>query len=348
MSALDQHLIAIIASLKQTRQSVDSTKNTFVDEADLLIPTMVKQVLQKSNTELEGMSLLALKSNALLSYLEDLALIIMAHLERLQNGSAVEQVKTKAVESAIRQRVTLEKGIKPLEKKLSYQLDKMVRAFHRMEEENSRLEQKMQEKQALAEEHGVSASDPGSQSESDSEDSDDALSYKPDASALAKMVPKNKRAGSKGKQADDTSKEDKYQPPKISAVAPPSNFDDRGTGKKSNRKLQSMEEYLAENSELPQAENSIGSTIMGNGRGGDRTGKDKQKDKEVQLYEENNFTRLPTTATKKTHRQRMAERVNHFAGEDWSMFSNKRNLKEGTSRKRTSGSTWDRVKRQRS
>ncbi|KAM9917118.1 hypothetical protein OXX59_009553, partial [Metschnikowia pulcherrima] len=76
--------------------------------------------------------------------------------------------------------------------------------------------------------------------------------------------------------------------------------------------------------------------------------RDKQKEMELQRYEESNFTRLPSTATKKSFRQKMAERANTFAGEDWSMFNNKRDLKEGTSRKRSSGTAWDRVKRSRS
>lgn len=106
-----------------------------------------------------------------------------------------------------------------------------------------------------------------------------------------------------------------------------------------------MEEYLAESSDLPQAESSIGATIVDHGRGGVKTSRDKQKEKEIQRYEESNFTRLPSTATKKTFKQKMAERANTFAGEDWSMFNNKRDLKDGTSRKRKAGTAWDRVKR---
>ncbi|SGZ47991.1 CIC11C00000002906 [Sungouiella intermedia] len=338
--SVDELLNGIILSLGQTEASVLSAQQKFITESEELLPTMVKDLLAKSSEDLEGMSLLSLKENALLSYVNNLVLVLLAHLERMQEGTdseKLELLKLKAVQSTVEQRACLEKGVKPLEKKLSYQLEKMVRSFHRMEEDNAKLEAKINEQV----ENGTAEpaeSESDSDSESDSEEDEDALSYKPDSSALAKMTKKPYKK--KESEADE-----KYRPPKISAAAPPRTFSDKAAPKNHTRKLQSMEEYLAESSDLPQAESSIGATILDHGRGGVKTAKDTKREKEIQKYEESNFTRLPSTATKKTFKQKMAERTNNFAGEDWSMFNNKRNLKEGTSRKRKAGSAWDRVKR---
>lgn len=337
--SLDELLSDITVSLAQTQKAVESTQTRYIDEAQLLLPSMIQQIVAEGNQELEGMSLLALKNNSLLSYVNNLALVILSHLTRLQEENT-EDAKTAAVKGSIEQRVTLEKGIKPLEKKLAYQLDKMVRSFHRMEEESDKVEKKLNDgiqEGDLTGEQENSGSD-----SSDSEEDEDNLSYRPDAAALAKMAPKKALS----KSARESESNEKYKPPKISAVAPPSaNFDDRAGPKKQTRKLQSMEEYLAETSDLPQAESSIGSTIVDKGRGGVKTARERQKEKEIQRYEESNFTRLPSTATKKSFKQKMAERVNNFAGEDWSMFNSNRDMKEGTSRKRKAASAWDRAKR---
>lgn len=340
MSSMDELLSGIILSLEQTTASVESAESKFISESDQYLPTMIKDLLSKTKTELEGMSLLALKNSSLLSYVNNLVLVLLCHLERISedaNAEKVETLKSKAVEATVQNRVSLEKGIKPLEKKLTYQLDKTVRSYHRMEEDNAKMEAKINQ----TEETLANQLDSASDSESDdSSDDEDALAYKPDAAALAKMAKASKYAR-KDRDADS-----KYKPPKISAAAPPlAQFSDRAGPKQSTRKLQSMEEYLAESSDLPQSESSIGATIVDHGRGGVKTGRDRQKEREIQRYEENNFTRLHSTVTKKTFKQKMAERANTFAGEDWSMFNNKRNFKEGTSRKRKSGTAWDRVKK---
>lgn len=342
MSTVDELLTGIIASLEQTEGAVEAVQAKYITEGEEFFPTMIKDLLVKSQGhKTEGMSLLSLKSGSLLSYVNNLVLVLLSHLERLEQGSnteKLEKLKSNAVENTVEQRVCLEKGIKPLEKKLTYQLDKMVRSFHRMEEENSKMESKINEQ---VEKTNDSESSDESSLEEDSDSDEDALSYKPDAAALANM------SGNKYKGRAE--KEDgKYRPPKISSVAPPqAAFNDRAGPAKSNRKLQSMEEYLQESSDLPQTESSIGSTIVDHGRGGVKTGREKKREKEIQRYEESNFTRLPSTATKKTFKQKMSERANTFAGEDWSMFSNKRNLKEGTSRQKRQGTAWDRVKRRR-
>lgn len=71
----------------------------------------------------EGISLLALKNQTFVSYLHNLTLLI---LHRLENGSL--QGCQDAVKTLVRLRVTMERGIKPLEGKLSYQIQKLIKA----------------------------------------------------------------------------------------------------------------------------------------------------------------------------------------------------------------------------
>ncbi|KAK7678380.1 hypothetical protein QCA50_018595 [Cerrena zonata] len=170
-----------------------------------------------------------------------------------------------------------------------------------MMEDETRIEAKIS-KESTKESGSESGSE--SDSESESEEEDDALSYRPDAAALAKLTKTSSKA-KPSKSSEPSENAEAYKPPKISAVAPPSaTFSEKGADKSSNRKLQSMEEYLAENSELPQAEVSIGSSIVNNGRGGVKTDKDRQREEEIQTYEESNFTRLPNTQLKKSFKQK--------------------------------------------
>lgn len=320
MDSVDTLLAGIASSLAAADAAVGQAA---VSET----PALVAALLAKNGAEkAEGVSLLSLKNSALLAYLNHLVLVVVAHMERMRAEDAADTKKA-AVEASILHRTVLEKGVKPLEKKLAYQLDKMVRAYNRMAAEEGRVEDAVRDKDA----------DSGSDSDSDEED--DALSYKPDAAALATMT--KPKAASGARDAGSGT----YKPPKISAVAPPTSVSRESVPRGSSRKLQSMEEYLKEQSDLPQVESSIGSQIVDHGRGGVKTSRDRQKEMEIQRYEEGNFTRLPSTATKKTFREKQLERANNFAGEDWSIFNNKRTM-EGTSRKR-GASAWDKVKRRK-
>lgn len=333
VDTVDDLLKGIISSLESTITSVKTSKEEGLNDG---YPQMIVDLMQKLQVnKLEGVSLLSLKNHTLLSYLNNLVLVILSHLQRLREDEpiSIETLKAEAVENSIIQRVSLEKGIKPLEKKLGYQLDKMIRSYNRMLADDEKLESKV-EKEQLS----------GDESSSEEEDEIDELSYKPDVSALASVSKSKNKSEAKN---DDTSKE-KYKPPKISAMAPPTKEAASEKTAGDGRKLQSMEEYLLENSDLPQMETSVGATIVNNGRGGVKTAHDRQKEKEIQDYEENNFTRLPNTKTKKSFKEKQKEMVNTFGGEDWSMFNNNRNINEGTSRKRKPASAWDRVKKRRS
>ncbi len=79
----------------------------------------------------EGISLLDVKNELLLSYLQNLVFLILLKL-RNQNGSSdqdeSEVLDDAVVKKMVELRIYLEKGVRPLEGRLKYQMDKVLRA----------------------------------------------------------------------------------------------------------------------------------------------------------------------------------------------------------------------------
>lgn len=324
---MDEILNSILPSLESTTESVEKIMELESQET----PEFVDKLLEESGNKLEDVSLLNLKNDAMISYIHNVTLIILSHLERLRSENDGSN-REKAIESTIVQRTTLERGIKPLEKKLSYQLDKMIRSYNKMLTD-------FENEDKINDETNDNDSNDSQENDSESEEeSADELSYRPDASSLIK-APMKKTSKTSNQE------EEAYKPPKVNAVAPPTAPSDDKP--RSNKKLQSMEEYLRETSDLPQEEKSIGVDIVNHGRGGVKTDNERRKELEIQTYEEENFTRLPATMTKKDKRQKRKQLYDTFGGEDFSMFNNTTNLSDSTSRKRKSKSVWDKVKRRK-
>lgn len=319
---MDSLLDAICTSVDGTNAHITKILESLDSEE---YPEFIK-LLNGGNVE--EMSLLSVKNNSMASYLNNVIMIVLSQLDRLKKENS-DEYKTKSVDSTIEQRITLEKGVFPLEKKLNYQMDKMIRQYR--EQEKAFLEQEKPSSSLKSNSEGSGTS--GSDSDDSESESDDELSYKPNVSSL-------KSSSEKPSEASTST----YKPPKISAKAPPTESETKT--KANTKKLQSMEEYLREASDLPQEERSIGSNIISHGRGGVTTNKDREKQAEIQAYEEDNFTRLPHTMTEKSNQQKRKDANNTFAGEDWSMFNNSRNVNEVT-KKRRSNNVWDKVKRRK-
>lgn len=311
------------------------------EQGKLNHPELIEGLLDDPENKLEDVSLLDLKNHSMLAYIHNLVIIILSQIERIKSKTdeSVADIRGSTIENAITHRVTLDKGIKPLEKKLTYQLDKMVRSYNKMLAEFNTRDQ---QEDGTTDENGKEESDDENSSD---ESSEDELSYRPDPSALIKKPMKTSSSSSTSNEAKDN--DETYKPPKISAMAPPaSSASQQGDNKRPNQKLQSMEEYLRESSDLPMEDKSIGANIVNHGRSV-KTNQERQRELEVQRYEEENFTRLPNTMTKKNKTQKRKDLQNTFGGEDWSMFNNTRDINEGTSRKRKNTSAWDRAKRRR-
>jgi U3 small nucleolar ribonucleoprotein protein LCP5 len=332
--SLNELLKNISSSAKVTSDSISSLSSK-LDTPDL--PELVQDLLSKTGQSLpEGVSLLDLKNGAMLSYINNICLIILTRLQqtKTKDVSSVIELKEKAMKGSIVQRVTMERGIKSLEKKLQYQLDKMIRNYNKMEKDSSEdaINKKMKKEKEDQDNDG-----------SEDEDSEeDELNYRPDPSALM--------ASSKAKDKEDNGKEgntEKYRPPKIAAALPPQEFRESNKSSKNSSKLQSMEEYLMETGDAPMAEASIGSTIINNGRGGVKTLRDRQKEEEVKRFEESNFTRLSSAQSKKDKHAQKRRQADTFFGEDWGIFNNKRDDVGSSTKRSKPKSAWDRAKKRR-
>jgi U3 small nucleolar ribonucleoprotein protein LCP5 len=224
----------------------------------------------------DGISLLNLKSHLLLSYLEHLAYYILL---KVRGESIQDEQNQAAVEALIDLRVYLDRGIKPIEQKLKYQMDKVIRAAERADREG-----------------GLENLDAAAK---------DALAYKPNPGSL--VVDK-----ANGKDAGDAEADDIYRPPKIASVLPAREAQARR--RQPNRTLRDFVD--SELSAAPVAEPSIGTNIVSSGRQGNsvlQSANDRSKQAERDRYEEENYTRLPSIGKQKKGRR--SDEI--YGGEDF-------------------------------
>lgn len=348
---MDAHLDTALQSVKQTLEFLE-TDSAFDAEEPLVTQN--------------GISLLNLKNQALVSYLHNSALVLLSQIERSTTGEDDQETMSSCRETAVRntitQRVVLEKGLKGLESKISYQVEKALRSYSKAKAADAaRKEKKSNDNDSEDEEE-----------DDEEEETGDLLQFKPNpklllgskGSAAATTITTSQR--SKRPDRDMSSDEDdgsdsdsgkrssakaeKYQPPKISATT--QHGATSGTAKKSQqhrRKNALMEDYLEATSAVPVAEPSIGSTILDHGRG-ISTARDRRREKEIKDYEETNYTRLSSIQRKeqdKLHGKKKRRGIDNdsFFGEDWG-FGSKSNVDSATARGK-SGSAWDRAKKRR-
>lgn len=285
----------------------------------------------------DGISLLGLKNHELLGYLHSLVFVIAGRvaLTESEDPTALREIIDAATKASIVHRVSMEKGVKGLESKIAYQIEKVLRAY---------------QKEISAAEEGAEEA----KNEVHDSDSEDELSYKPNPMGLQSTKKglgssKSKRRADEDEDDegsdDQTTKPKKYEIPKIAAVTPFQK--DRNSTRRRNA---TMEEYIQESSAAPIAAPSVGSTIMDHGRGGERTDRDRKKQKEVQDYEEENYIRLPGMSkkeSKRAARQRQRDAFGkNFFGEDWSFLDRKSNgVAEASKRRKKETSVWERAKK---
>lgn len=360
--SVDKLLAQVSESLSLTSASLDSVLESLSQDADAR-PELVTSLLRSINSKnesanpLEPVSLLSLKNSSLLGYITDLALLMQLRLQSMQSDRPVlEDEKDEILKSSVVHRVTLERGIKSLEKKLSYQLEKLTAAYQRKEKEHADIEDNVQKRAGDSDEEDRSGSD--NEDEEDASSEDEGLNLKPNLGALmgkdsAKAFKKKpaqqqqqQQEDSESGSDDDTKSKGKYKPPKIAAMALQADPDKEIKSNK-KRNLQSMDEYLQDISDAPMAEKSIGATITNEGRDM-KTKRQLEKEAEVQRYEEENFTRLPATKLKENKKDRAKRMRNEFFGEDWSMFDNKRDFNTDSgnaNKKRKPQNAWSKAKR---
>ncbi|CAI4060488.1 small subunit rRNA maturation protein LCP5 SKDI_05G1990 [Saccharomyces kudriavzevii IFO 1802] len=355
MSELDALLKEINGSLATTSESLERLSglynNSEIDEVSES-NQLHEHLFSDAKKPTEKVSLLSLKNGSMLGYINSLMMLIGNRLdEKCKNPTAMD-----ARERSIQHRVVLERGVKPLEKKLSYQLDKLTRAYVKMEKEYKDAEKRALETSTLAN-HGKDDND----SEED-DSSEEEMAYRPNTSGIISTDKKSSHRDeevSKEENGDENGDDESgvYKPPKITAVLPPqqTHFEDRFDAREhkdrsSKSRMQAMEEYIRESSDQPDWSASIGADIVNHGRGGIKSSRDTEKELKVTSFEEDNFTRLNITNKAEKRKQKQRERnarVNVIGGEDFGIFSSKRKLEDSTSRRgaKKTRSAWDRAQR---
>lgn len=321
-------LESLTASLSSTGTSLPSTKRESPTEVSILPPQ-------------DGISLLDTKCDLLLSYLQNLVFLMLLQLRELpsEGASAKEDsdsessqsIRTQVTNKLIELRTYLDRGVRPLEGRLKYQVDKVIKAA----EEAERAEKDAQAtkpKPGKSKNHDESGSedesaseDASSDEEDDSEEDEDIdeMAYRPNVSAFSKKVEPEAKID---KSARKTTSDGIYRPPKIMPTAMPTT-ERKERKERPTRRSNVIDEFVsAEMSSAPMAEPSIGSTIVNGGRYS-KSKKEREHEAERARYEETNFVRLAGDNKKERAKKAASRRAEGtFGGEEW------RGLTEGADR----------------
>jgi U3 small nucleolar ribonucleoprotein protein LCP5 len=274
----------------------------------------------------DGISLLDTKSEILLSYLHNLVFLIILQLRNTSSKQVSKDpedvadapIREEAVKKLVELRVFLDRGVRPLEGRLKYQVDKVVKAAEDAERTERPGRSRKSKKASKADQGGGQASSDedasGSDEDSDEEDEDmDEMAYRPNVAAFSKSKPEEKK--SQATSATQAPSDGIYRPPKIMPTSLPST-ERREREDRRPRRSNVIDEFVnAEMSSAPMAEPSIGSTIIAGGRQ-TKSKKDREHEADRTRYEETNFVRLPKE-TKKEKAKRGGRRDATFGGDEW-------------------------------
>lgn len=282
--------------------SLESSTSVLLQAHELHIPS-------------DGISLLDVKNELLLSYLQNLVILI---LSRLRNAYGVTDSfdANEAVKKLVELRLYLEKGVRPLEGRLKYQIDKVVRAANLADRQAP--QERQQGKTILKSgvhqpDYTVHDKNDQSNNVASSEEHDD-LAYRPNVAAFLQS-----KSGSKDETAlaNTDARGGTYRPPRVMPTAIPqqSALDKKVSVRRKVLRSDTIDDFLdAEISHAPLAEPSIGSNIISGGRY-TKSQKDRREESERTAYEENNFVRLPPQS-KKERAKRADRRQSGFGGDE--------------------------------
>ncbi|EXJ82814.1 hypothetical protein A1O3_06629 [Capronia epimyces CBS 606.96] len=336
--AVDDSTSVLLSTLTN---ALESAASAFPDNEDQFLPPA------------EGISLLDIKNDLLLSYIQNLVFLVVLKLRN--QGSSTDSTQDLAgevVKKLVELRVHLERGIRPLESKLKYQIDKVVRAAEEADRRASQQASTGQESTKKAtrrrtqdvDGEGSDDGAPVSDSGLDSEDSDEGAQLTGPTEAEISIGPRPAallRSTTDKSQTNGSSRTTKsrttdpgtgtgtstgaYKPPRITPTAMPDPTATRERDRDQparKRRSQLLDEYIDEEvSTAPRAQPSIGSnhTIVKHGRGA-MSSRDREKERERLEYEERNFVRLPGESKAERRKARLRGERNQrdmFGGEDW-------------------------------
>ena len=271
--------------LPTLRESLSTAISSLPDDASLAPPP-------------DGISLLDTKNQLLLSYLHNLVFLVILKLRNLGPQSDTASIKLTSDESILKGlvslRVYLERGVRPLESRLKYQLDKLLLAANDAESQkvlpkNGATSQKSTDP-AKSETQRSSASlspNPSPPPPTTSRIAD--LSHRPNPSAFIQPTIHAKSPTSR--------KSSVYRPPQINPALPPTS----AKPQRKPRASHTLNEYVREElDDLPIAQPSIGT-------GSGLRGKDAEREAERRGYEEAELVRLPGEGKKAKRRRDVGE-----------------------------------------
>ncbi|KAF2483429.1 hypothetical protein BDY17DRAFT_243003, partial [Neohortaea acidophila] len=266
-----------------------------------------------------GISLLDIKNDLFLSYLQALALRNLNVVRAVKDGKSLAETKklnSEITRKLVEQRVYIERGVWPLESKIKYQIDRVVKAADD-DERAGKLKADAKKVKELAKMNGRDESeeeDSDDEDESDSEAEEDevaATMHRPDPSRFAQSNVDAERE----RQVDEGG-EGVYRPPRISATSMPTTETKERKERRPGRSA-TLDEYVStELSQAPLAVPSIGSTITSGGRK-TKDAKQLAREQERQNYEETHLVRLPPESRKERSKNQRRDRGGGFGGEEW-------------------------------
>jgi len=332
MAAVDNSLPGLLSTLID---SITSATSSFPTDADVLLPPP------------DGISLLDTKNELLLSYIQNLVFLIILKVRNSSQNveSAGEGLHAAVVKKLVELRVYMERGIRPLEGRLKYQIEKVLRAADDFERKKSPATNGTNMKPSNKSHADEALSGSGAEfSDPEVSNRPDDLSYRPNPAALLQKAGTATVPKTTPSQNPET-----YKPPRITPMAMPTNRDD--VKPRQAQKSRLLNEYVSQElSAAPLAEPSIGSsgTILARGRNS-LSARERERQRERIAYEEANFARLPSESKAEGRKARKGTRRNEYGGEDWTGLGDvgdrvarsvARSTKDGMGR-------WERRKRRR-
>lgn len=263
-----------------------------------------------------GISLLDVKNELFLSYLQNLVFLIILKLRHIKTGNTEEEkaADKAVVKKLVELQVYVDKGVRPIEGRLKYQIDKVLRAA----DDAKRAEEAGKPKVKPT----LRRATPDSDADSDAAESDaestasapkiDNLQYRPNPAAFVRPADAEdlnyKRGSSRSSGA--------YKPPRIQATSMPITTGPREKENKKAQKSATLDEFInTELSTTPYAEPSIGTTTVSGGRR-IKSDKERQTEQERKDYEERNYTRLPKQSKKELKKMGKPKDAG-YGGEEW-------------------------------
>ncbi|KAL8747220.1 MAG: hypothetical protein Q9190_000886 [Brigantiaea leucoxantha] len=288
---------------------------TSLNSASHSLPPIIDNLSHQEASTGDGLSLLDTKNELLLSYLQNLVFWILVKIKGPSapsppSSSIPTQHPSSQQEDIAKQLITLrtylEKGVKPLEAKLKYQIQKLVDAA---DEADAHVSRNVESQKP----------DGGSNDEEDDEEMreegrNEDLVYRPDPTAL--VLPGVMRG--EEKEVGARRKEGVYKPPRFTPVVPPTTAATSSVEKRERERKQRshlLDRYVAEElSGGPVTELSVGA-------GSGLKGREAERERERRDYEESRLVRLPSEGGK-----RGGKRV-RMRGEDLDMGDGMEDLK---------------------